>query len=391
MENHRQNQQVFWAACAGMLLFGIAFITLGSVTAALRAKFELNELAFGALFALLPLGIILGTLWFGPTADRYGYKPVFLLATFLLLLGFLGIGFATQLNLLKLCVFLFGFGGGAINGACNAVVVSVSPRNKVSRLSLLGVFYGIGALGMPFILGLMEGLSYSMLVAGVCALTLIVNIGFFWVRFPPGEGKSGLDFRKALNALRPVHIRWIAAFLFLQMSLEAVFNNWSTSYLSREHALSDAQALFGLSCLIFGMTLMRILIGSLFKSLSKAGLLWISLGLMSLGLLFLAGGSQYTLALAAMIALGAGLAAGIPLMLGIVGELFQEQAGTLFSAIIVIGLLGNVSVNYLMGFLTDRWGMQAFYYAIWIEWGIMVLLARGIIRAYARHQRISST
>ena len=37
---------VFWAACAGMLLFGVCMITLGSVASDLREKLKLNELAF---------------------------------------------------------------------------------------------------------------------------------------------------------------------------------------------------------------------------------------------------------------------------------------------------------------------------------------------------------
>ncbi len=65
---------LFWAACSGLFLFGVCMIVLGSVASDLRAKLQINELAFGTLFSILPLGIIAGSFIFGPIADRYGYK-----------------------------------------------------------------------------------------------------------------------------------------------------------------------------------------------------------------------------------------------------------------------------------------------------------------------------
>ena len=70
----KKNIFVFMAACAGMFLFGITFITLGSVATDLKTKFSLDGIAAGTLFSILPLGILTGSLIFGPVCDRYGYK-----------------------------------------------------------------------------------------------------------------------------------------------------------------------------------------------------------------------------------------------------------------------------------------------------------------------------
>src|SRR5690606_17465995 len=156
MERKYNRSLIFWAACAGMLLFGVSFITLGAVTPALREKFGLSDLESGALFAILPMGIITGSLLFGPVADRYGYKLLLVVSSILLAAGFFGIAQAPSIGVLKVCIYFFGFGGGAINGSTNAVVSLVSANNKVGNLSLLGVFYGIGALGMPMVLGSLQ-------------------------------------------------------------------------------------------------------------------------------------------------------------------------------------------------------------------------------------------
>src|SRR5882672_7984322 len=121
---------VFLSACYGMLLFGISMITLVSVAPGLQSKFQLDPVSSGALFLMLPFGILAGSFLFGPFADRYGYKIIMILSCLLMFVGFQGISFASLLVLLKGCVFLFGLGGGAINGACNAVVADISKTNK---------------------------------------------------------------------------------------------------------------------------------------------------------------------------------------------------------------------------------------------------------------------
>ena len=65
---------VFAAACLGMLLFGIVFLSLGSVNNMLAERFGLDDAAIGTLTALLPAGILAGSLAFGPVVDRFGYR-----------------------------------------------------------------------------------------------------------------------------------------------------------------------------------------------------------------------------------------------------------------------------------------------------------------------------
>ncbi len=71
---------IFWAACIGILFFGISITTLGSVVPGLKLKFGLDEIASGTLFSILPFGLLVGSLIFGPLCDRYGYKLLLALA-----------------------------------------------------------------------------------------------------------------------------------------------------------------------------------------------------------------------------------------------------------------------------------------------------------------------
>ena len=98
----KNNILVFIAACAGMFLFGITFITLGSVAMDLRTKFSLDGIGAGSLFSILPFGILTGSLVFGPVCDRYGYKLLLILACIGIFAGFEGIAYVKSLNLFNL-------------------------------------------------------------------------------------------------------------------------------------------------------------------------------------------------------------------------------------------------------------------------------------------------
>ncbi|MCA1741476.1 MAG: MFS transporter, partial [Bacteroidales bacterium] len=142
---------VFWAACLGMLLFGIGLILLGAVLPDLRVRHSLDAVEAGTLFSILPIGIIAGSLLFGPVCDKYGYRTLLAISALLMFAGFEGLAFTHTSWILTVSVFLFGLGGGAINGATNAVVADISTTGKGANLSLLGVFFGLGALGMPLL------------------------------------------------------------------------------------------------------------------------------------------------------------------------------------------------------------------------------------------------
>jgi FHS family glucose/mannose:H+ symporter-like MFS transporter len=81
-----------------------------------------------------------------------------------------------------------------------------------------------------------------------------------------------------------------------------------------------------------------------------------------------------------MICIGAGLAAGFPVMLGFVGDHFATVSGTAFSIVITIALAGNMAVNYLMGFLVGHYGLQHLTTLTFTLTAFMVLLSLVILK-----------
>jgi FHS family glucose/mannose:H+ symporter-like MFS transporter len=350
---------VFASACLGLLLFGISLITLGSVASGLQEEFKLDKISSGALFSILPVGILAGSILFGPFADRYGYKIILILSCLFMFAGFQGIAYASSLNLLKVCIFLFGLGGGAINGASNAVVADISKTNKVADLSLLGLFFAIGALGMPFILGMLEKqFSFEVIVSAVGYLPLFAMVLFVITKFPNPKQTKGIPFLKGLQLLRNDILLLIGFFLFCQSSFEGIINNWTTTYLVQALSVSSSNALYALSLYVVGMAVMRLITASVLRNISPQKLLLISFAMLLTGCFLLQSSASYGIAVAGLVLIGAGLAAGFPVMFGFVGNRFAELSGTAFSLVLAIALIGNMIVNFMMGIVAEAYGIQ---------------------------------
>lgn len=372
---------VFWSACLGMLLFGIGLIILGAVLPDLRIRHSLDAVEAGSLFSVLPIGIIIGSLLFGPVCDRYGYGTLLATSALLMFIGFEGLAFTHSKWVLSLSVFLFGIGGGALNGATNAVVADISETGKGANLSLLGVFFGIGALGMPLLLSVLrQSLNFQPIVAAAGLLALAATVLFMVVKFPPAKQAQGISMKQVGTLVKDLTLILIALFLFFQSAFEGLINNWTTTYLIERVGAPQSAALIGLSVYVAGMTVMRLLIGSLYRQVQEKRLLSTSFVIILAALLLFRLSNSMVPAAAGLFLLGAGLAAGFPTMLGLVGNRYPHLSGTAFSFVLVIALIGNMAVNYAMGLVAENHGISHLTTFTFAELVIMVVIASEVFR-----------
>ena len=371
---------VFWSCCLGLLLFGIALTTLGSIVPDLKEKFKLDDIAAGTLFSILPLGILAGSLLFGPVADKYGFRILMTVSCILMAAGFEGIAFASSAGLLKVCIFIIGFGGGAINGAGSALVSDISDYAKTANISLLGVFFGIGALGMPLLLGILgENFMFWKIVVAVGILSFLTGILFLIIKLPPPKITQKMPAGKIADFFRDKVLLLIAFFLFFQSSFEGLMNNWTTTYLTDHLSVSQGKALYGLSLFVAGMVIMRLLTGTILRYIPVKRILIASFFFVLTGLICIASGISTVVALTGFMLVGAGLAGGFPIMLGFVGARYQNISGTAFSFVLTIALLGNMLINYGMGIISEKYGISNLMIVTFAEIFIMAILGSVII------------
>ncbi|MFW5973709.1 MAG: MFS transporter, partial [Bacteroidota bacterium] len=214
-------RQVFAAACLGMLLFGIVMTTLGAILPDVIARFGVGAAHAGSLLAIMSIGIMAGSMLFGPIVDRYGFKGLLAACTLLIMLGLEGLAFGPSFAWLQVASFMIGFGGGVINGGTNALVADISEEGRSSGLSYLGIFFGLGAFGIPFAMGSLQPvLSPLAIIAIVGGLCLIPIAYFIIIPFPKPKQEQGFPIKQGVRLTRDGILILMGLMLFLQSGME---------------------------------------------------------------------------------------------------------------------------------------------------------------------------
>jgi len=212
---------------------------------------------------------------------------------------------------------------------------------------------------MPLLLGLLDAhFRFEAIVSVTGFVILSAGLFFALIKYPISRQPHGFPVARVRNMLKDNLLTAIAFFLFFQASFEGIFNNWTTSFILDRINIGQDNALFALSSFVAGMTVMRLFIGTLLRSFSSLRIMSWSFIFILAGQVLLRFASSIEAAIPGLVLTGAGLAAGFPVMLGIVGERYRDLTGTAFSLVLVAGLVGNMAVNYLMGIIAQVFGVH---------------------------------
>lgn len=353
-------KQIFIAACLCLTLFGMMAVSVGSVLPEIITKFGVGKLEAGVIASLLPTGILVGSLIFGPIADSYGFKGLFIVCCGIVLLGLQGIAFGTAWWMIQVSVFAIGLGGGVLNGGTSGIIADISnDAERGSKLSILGIFYGVGAIAMPSLLAILSTWFTREVIfsgIGVCILGIIIYL--LTIPFPPAKQGEGISIRAMRDLLQDKMLLGLGFFLLFQSGMESVISSWITTFLQAQPDVLPKMALLALTIHMVALVLMRILLSRLLKIYPKYMVLVGSYVLMVLGTLVLWWSSSYTVALIGLILLGAGFAGGFPIIFAQIGQLWSTVSGTAFSVTLTIALTGGISLSYLMGVVAHHYGIQ---------------------------------
>ncbi|MDR0658091.1 MAG: MFS transporter [Mediterranea sp.] len=387
--NNYNTKKVFIAACTGMCFFGISMLVPGSVLPALTLKLGLNNLEAAGLVTFLPVGLLGGSLLFGPIVDRFGHKILMPVSCLIILLGLEGIAMFESIPLLRLSIAGIGLGGGILNGETNALVSEISsPKEKGARLSLLGAFYGIGALGIPALLGaLSEHYSFETVLRGIGFIMPAGIVFCTIVTFPPPKQPQGFPVMKGLKLLKENSLIILSFILFFQSGIEGVCNNWTALYLEQVTNIPSGQVLISVTCMVAGLTAARLLLVILFKKLKMESILFFSLSAAVTGFGLLSFSPGFVRAATAMALIGMGLASTFPVIFGIIGSKYVSLSGTAFSIALVIALIGQTLLNSLTGIISQQYGISTYPFMMIASIAVMLLLFKHSLNIHSKNKK----
>ncbi len=186
----------------------------------------------GASYALMQFfcAPILGAL-----SDRFGRRPILLIALLGLGVDYVIIGFAPTIAWLFVGRIIAGVMGASITTA-NAYIADVStPENRARNFGLMGVAFGVGFIFGPALGGLLGGIHLRLpffVAAGLSLLNFLYGFFILPESLTP-ENRSGFSWRKAhpwgsIRNLKayPVVAGLAVAFVFLSLAQRGLETVW---------------------------------------------------------------------------------------------------------------------------------------------------------------------
>ena len=355
MEKKYSTKLVFMAACVGMSFFGVTMLSLGPILGPLNAVVE----GANALPSTMSIGIIIGTILFGPIVDKFGYKSLLILASICALAGVQGLANFADIKWLHCSIFSLGFGGGILNGLTNALVSDIyDDKKRGGRLGLLGAFYCVGALLWTLLNYFIP--DFRIPLGAMSIVMVLFIIAFFFIAFPQAKPQGSVSVKKSLGLLKYPALLLFAVVLFFQCAFEGTSGNFTVQYLNHMGGMDNATATLAMTCYTIGMMGGRLPLGRIMGKLKELGTLYLYLSVAFAGvILFYALADSVVAAYVAMALIGFGAGATFPVVLNFIGGAFKDLSGTAFSIALFIGLCGQSIGNSFMGMQFDSMGYIA--------------------------------
>ncbi len=369
------------SAFAGMFVFGIVMAVLGAILPSLFERIRIDKAEAGGLFLIMNFAMLLMSLFFGPIVDRFGFKLLLAVSSLLVALSFGLLAFAPGYSYVILAAVVLGLGGGGLNGGTNALTSDLNPGGRGSALNLLGIFFGFGALSIPFLIGTLLGWAgLARILVLAAALGMIPFVLFATSAFPKPKQPQGFPIRE-VKRIAGDPLLWLCAFiLFFQSGNEFTLGGWISTYLHEQFGLTPMTASLVLAGYWAAVMAGRLAASRIVARTGHNGLVLGSALLSFAAAVLLVGAPSGGAAVAGALLIGLGFAAVYPTTLATVGERFSAVSGTAFSIIFTVALCGGMLSPWLAGTIAQAASLRRGLLVPVVNCAMIVILQIVLIR-----------
>ncbi len=211
----QKNVRVFgWSIilALGGFLFGFDTAVISGVEKIIQKIFDLSPFWQGFTISSALIGTVIGALFAGGPADKYGRKPILFIIAFLFIIAAIGSGFAKNLPTFIIYRFLGGLGVGASSVVAPMYISEISPANIRGRMTALFQFNVIFGILIAYVSNyLLSGAAGENSWRWMLAVGAIPAIAYFLLLFIVPESPRFLikkgNLIKANNILQKIESR----------------------------------------------------------------------------------------------------------------------------------------------------------------------------------------
>jgi MFS transporter, FHS family, glucose/mannose:H+ symporter len=177
---------------ASFLLLGWASLLVPSLIRSIERDFGQSDAGLGIFYFVYALAYATGSLGGGALTEKLGRRRILGVSAVVMGVGLGAIGIVPAWAMVMLAALPAGLGGGAIDGGINGLFLDLFPDTRGRSLNGLHLFFGIGALLSPLVVGglVNAGVAWQALI-GATALVAILFGGLIAnTKMPDGRHDS---------------------------------------------------------------------------------------------------------------------------------------------------------------------------------------------------------
>lgn len=140
MKNNKYLYWITFVAVNGGLMFGLNMGGIAGATEMIRETFSLSDSGLGIVASIITIGCLIGALFTGSFADKYGRKKVMITTAVLYVVAALGCALSTSVLPLNISRFISGIAVGATSVVGPMYISEISPAKKRGMLVSLNQF-----------------------------------------------------------------------------------------------------------------------------------------------------------------------------------------------------------------------------------------------------------
>ena len=344
---------------------GLPDSLLGSAWPQMQESLGVSLSLGGVISFLITASTILSSLMSHRVIQRFGTGGVTMCSVAMTALALLGFSLSDSFLVLCLWAIPYGLGAGSVDAALNNFV---ALHCKAKHMSWLHCFWGIGATGGPYIMGLClsRGMGwqagYRTISFLQMALTLILLLSLpLWKKqeLPLSGGETVRpqtpQWRKLLK--RPGVKAALTAFFFYY-ALELTTGLWGSSYMVAVRGIPPETAAKWISLFYLGITAGRFFSGILTLRFSDDTMVRLGEGTAIVGIILLLLPLHNLFLCVGLILTGLGCAPIYPSLLHATPQRFGKSLSqSLMGTQMAISYLGSTTMPPVSGFLSEKISM----------------------------------
>ena len=344
---------------------GLPDSLLGSAWPQMQESLGVSLSLGGVISFLITASTILSSLVSHQVIQRFGTGAVTMCSVAMTALALFGFSLSNSFFALCLWAIPYGLGAGSVDAALNNFV---ALHCKAKHMSWLHCFWGIGATGEPYIMGLClsRGMGwqagYRTISFLQMALTLILLLSLpLWKKqeLPLSGGETVRPQTPQWGKLlkRPGVKAALTAFFFYS-ALELTTGLWGSSYMVAVRGISAETAAKWISLFYLGITAGRFFSGFLTLRFSDDAMVRLGEGTAIVGILLMLLPLHNLFLCLGLILTGLGCAPIYPSLLHATPQRFgKSPSQSLMGTQMAISYLGSTTMPPVSGFLSEKISM----------------------------------